>query len=360
MFLINRDENSIQKAKKMSFSEGGYTERTHLQEWILKNPECLDGESLLIITKEFAGFSGTKERLDILALDKEGDLVLIENKLDDSGRDVTWQALKYASYCSTLEKEQIKKIYQQYLVNRGKSEDAELKITEFLGYEDFQEVKINEGLKQRIILVAANFRDEVKSAVTWLLKHNLRIQCFETSLFESDGKHFIIFNQILPVKEPSIVRLEKKIDQEVKKREVSRVVNSQKSEFLERVRSRCPWLNTDDRNSNLRGETEIRQVQHHLVLTESKVRFGLTMVDRDDVYNELFNSKNEVNKKFQMTWLSSKENNSKRSRIEHEEEFDYSDKERWDQQTEYIVSQLGMMRAALREPLERAIKKFKK
>ena len=49
--------------------------------------------------REFAGFSDTHERLDLLALDKQGSLVLIENKLDDTGRDLTWQVLKYASYC---------------------------------------------------------------------------------------------------------------------------------------------------------------------------------------------------------------------------------------------------------------------
>lgn len=43
-------------------------------------------EELLIIQKEFDGFEDTRERLDLLALDKEGRLVLIENKLDDTGR----------------------------------------------------------------------------------------------------------------------------------------------------------------------------------------------------------------------------------------------------------------------------------
>jgi RecB family endonuclease NucS len=51
----------------------------------------------LIIQKEFDGFNDTKERLDLLALDKQGNLVIIENKLDDSGKDVTWQVIKYAS-----------------------------------------------------------------------------------------------------------------------------------------------------------------------------------------------------------------------------------------------------------------------
>lgn len=104
MFKIDRQNNEIIPLDVCRFSDLGFGERKHLQEWVAKNPNCL-GEDLLIIQKEFAGFSDTQERLDLLALDKQGSLVIVENKLDDTGRDVTWQALKYASYCSGLSKE---------------------------------------------------------------------------------------------------------------------------------------------------------------------------------------------------------------------------------------------------------------
>ena len=74
MFLINRGNNQIEKIQQKSFSELGFREREHLQEWIKQNPEAL-GEELLIIQKEFSGFSDTNERLDLLALDKQGNLV---------------------------------------------------------------------------------------------------------------------------------------------------------------------------------------------------------------------------------------------------------------------------------------------
>ena len=73
------------------------------------------GEELLIIQKEFDGFEDTRERLDLLALDKEGRLVLIENKLDDTELDVVWQAIKYAAYVSSPNKVQIADIFQQFL-----------------------------------------------------------------------------------------------------------------------------------------------------------------------------------------------------------------------------------------------------
>ena len=99
MFLINKQLNRIEKIQPTTFKKLGFKEREHLQEWICNNPSCLN-EELLIIQKEFSGFYDTSERLDLLAVDKQGNLVIIENKLDDTGRDVTWQVLKYASYCS--------------------------------------------------------------------------------------------------------------------------------------------------------------------------------------------------------------------------------------------------------------------
>src|SRR5580658_10083240 len=118
MFRIDRSANTITKLKEVGFSDLGFKERPHLQEWLASQPEAL-GEELLIIQKEFAGFDDTKERLDLLALDKTGSLVVIENKLDDSGKDVVWQCLKYASYCSTLSKTNITDIFQQFLDRNG-------------------------------------------------------------------------------------------------------------------------------------------------------------------------------------------------------------------------------------------------
>ena len=130
MYRINKSDNNITKLEQRLFSDLGFREREHLQEWIAKNPDVL-GEDLLIIQKEFQGFNDTKERLDLLALDKEGGLIIIENKLDDTGTDVVWQGLKYTSYCSTRTNEQIIKIYQEYLDSNGGG-DAKENILEFL------------------------------------------------------------------------------------------------------------------------------------------------------------------------------------------------------------------------------------
>ena len=91
MYQIDQNQNRIKPLTAKRFTDLGFKERQHLQEWLAYQPDAL-GE-LLIIQKEFNGFDATQERLDLLALDKKGNLVIIENKLDDSCRDVVWQAL---------------------------------------------------------------------------------------------------------------------------------------------------------------------------------------------------------------------------------------------------------------------------
>ena len=215
MFIIDRGSNRIEKIESTTFKKLGFKERDHLQEWICNNPQCLN-EDLLIIQKEFSGFYDTQERLDLLAVDKEGNLVIIENKLDDTGRDVVWQVLKYASYCSTLNGTQIVSIFNDYLSKIGSTENAESLLEDFLEISDYRE-KLNIGNSQRIIMIAGEFRKEATSSVLWLLNYGLRIQCFKAIPFKLGEQLILNLEQIIPIKEAEefVISLAKKSREEV-------------------------------------------------------------------------------------------------------------------------------------------------
>ena len=198
MYIVDKEGNKLITAEPTTFKDQKLKERQHLQEWIAKSPEVL-GEPLLIIQKEFDGFDQTHERLDLLALDKSGKLVVIENKLDDSGRDVTWQAIKYASYCSSLTQEEIFDIYASYLMKP--KEEAKKMILSFLEVEDFDDIDINPENTQRMVFVAANFRKEVTSSVLWLRNFGIDINCIKVSPYMYNGKLMVEFDQIIPIKE---------------------------------------------------------------------------------------------------------------------------------------------------------------
>ncbi len=75
-------------AHPISFADAGLKERNHLQEWILANPQILGGD-LMVVSSEYDGFEssvGTPiyDRLDVLAIDRSGRLVIAELKRDRS------------------------------------------------------------------------------------------------------------------------------------------------------------------------------------------------------------------------------------------------------------------------------------
>lgn len=216
MYKIDMSANTVVKIEQRLFRDLNIREREHLQEWIAKNPDML-GESLLVIQKEFDGFNDTNERLDLLALDKDGNLVIIENKLDDTGRDVVWQALKYTSYCSTLTTEQIITLYQKYLDKWFIGEDAKQNLLDFLDIGD-DNLLLNSN-DQRIMFVANNYRKEVTSTVLWLLQHNVQIQCFRATPYSSGNDVFLQVEQIIPVPETKeyMIDIKEKQEDEQKK-----------------------------------------------------------------------------------------------------------------------------------------------
>ena len=231
MFRVNKGDNNIVKLEQRLFSDLGFKERDHLQEWIAKNPDIL-GEELMIIQKEFQGFNDTNERLDLLALDKEGGIVVIENKLDDTGRDVVWQGLKYTSYCSTLTNEQIIKIYQDYLDAYEGGGDAREKILEFLDRESDEDLLLN-NTDQRIFFIANNYRKEVTSTVLWLLDHDIDIRCFKATPYSLGEEIFLQIEQIIPLPETAeyIIDAKEKLKEKKGKSKKVEQTNAELIEF---------------------------------------------------------------------------------------------------------------------------------
>ena len=125
------------------------------------NPGIL-GDELMIIKKEFSGFDLTNERLDLLAVDSDGKLVIIELKRDDTGTGAHWQAIKYASYFQRATADVIVGMAASYW---GESrDDAVTRLLQHLDADDLNALNND----QRIILASHRFAPEVTSAALWL------------------------------------------------------------------------------------------------------------------------------------------------------------------------------------------------
>lgn len=367
MYKIDTDTNKLIGLEKKSFTELGFKERLHLQEWIADNPSVF-GEELLIIQKEFSDFDDTSERLDLLALDKDGKLVVIENKLDDSGRDVTWQALKYASYCSTLTQRNIVEIYQKYL---GTEFNAEQKIRNFLGGElDI----LNKTAKPRIILVAANFKKEVTSTVLWLLGYELDIKCFKVTPYTLEEANFVHFDQMIPTQgtEEFIIKMADKAressilsENDLQNRHHIRMKFW--STLLPKLKNKTPIFQSNNPtkdNTLYAGGTEITYCSFIFVITSSYCLAGMKMhrpnADENKfIFEQFLKFKNQIEGKFAapLTWEKGEDLKQSMiySKLEGVNVFNEQD---WEKMTNFLVNQITSFELSIREFIPLVKKEF--
>lgn len=292
MYIVDSESNELISAVSSTFKGLKLKERQHLQEWIAKSPSVL-GEELLIIQKEFDGFSDTHERLDLLALDKKGNVVVIENKLDDSGKDVTWQAIKYASYCSSLSKDEILDIYSKYF-GKNKS-DAEEDLLSFFDAEDLEDVNLNIENTQRIIFVAANFRKEITSSVLWLRGFGIDVACIKVSPYTYNGKIMIEFDRIIPIvdAEDYTIKMARKKKEDSQQAESTRKRHTERSDFWDKFIAYNQKVNGDYASSAGtpdswlgKGGIGIPGVSINIVIGKDKCRTEIYINSGDKVHNK--------------------------------------------------------------------------
>ncbi|MDR3581310.1 MAG: DUF4268 domain-containing protein [Oryzomonas sp.] len=373
MFLIDRTTNRIKRLEKKKFSEFGFSERCHLQEWLANEPMAF-GEDLLIIQKEFDGFSDTNERLDLLALDKNGGLVVIENKLDDSGRDVVWQALKYASYCSTLKKEQIVGIFQSYLDKCCGGGDAQKNLCDFLEVSELTEVVMNSGNNQRLILVAAQFRKEVTSTVLWLLSHSIKLQCFKATPYALGDELFLQIEQIIPTPEAAEFMIginekeaaEKATESELKTRHRIRLDFWTKA--LESLRaSKTDLYNniSPSKDHWLSAGSGVSRCPYNLIFGNSMIRVELqidwgTKTENKYMFDNLLDHKGSIEAIFghELTWDRLEDRVS--CYIRYGKTVEGDNKENWPEMIDWLVSHIIKLEAAFKKPLAEAYSAMKK
>ena len=211
LYVYDKRNKSLSPCKETEFKSHGLLERQDLAKWIELNPSIL-GEELMIITTEYDRFDKTNERLDLLSIDKEGNLTVIELKRDDSGKNVDLQAIKYAAYCSTLTLVDLVEMYVRYQSQKGitlSQDEAQKTILDFIDNDDFEE--FND--KPRIILVAREFRPEVTASVLWLRKFAIDITCVKWDPYElSDGQMAINSSVLIPLPEAKdfVIQAERK------------------------------------------------------------------------------------------------------------------------------------------------------
>ena len=157
MLKIDRPNQLFTRLETPSLAAVSITEKYDLQEYICNSPEAFFeeiGQSLFLIAKEIEPSDVVEDRIDILALDKDGQAVVIELKRGHHKLQM-FQAISYAGMVARWEPDDF--------LGRLDADMQEKLMDDFL---EVEKEEIN--LHQRIILIAEAFDYSVLVGAEWL------------------------------------------------------------------------------------------------------------------------------------------------------------------------------------------------
>lgn len=232
MLLVVPSQNPKQftKVQAGTFTEFSIWERTHIQEWVRQTPEVL-GEDLLVVSMEFDRFKQSADRLDLLALDRRGNLVVVELKRDGLASYADLQAVRYAAMVSAMTVERLLPYfvyYQQKFLGKAtaNTDSAREDIQNFItDNESFEQL----SNRPRIILCSENFSTELTTSVLWLNQVGLDISCVRIVPYRVADNIVVVPTKIIPLQEAKQYLIE--LQQKEEGREQQAVQSSRPETF---------------------------------------------------------------------------------------------------------------------------------
>lgn len=198
MALYNIANKELHALEKTTFTLEGLQERYDLQEAIKKNIDII-APDCLVISEEFSYWEDSRRRIDLLAIDKQANLVVIELKRDETGAHMELQALRYAAMISTMSFAKACEYFQTYLKKQNWDADAKEKILEFVELDETELVDFGKDI--RIILASSDFSKELTTTAIWLRDKGVDIRCIRLTPYRFNDDVLINAEQIIPVPE---------------------------------------------------------------------------------------------------------------------------------------------------------------
>ena len=163
-------------------TESGINLERRLEDWLESDIPMLDPNLLVIGRQVLTDFGG---EIDLLCLDREGSTVVVVLKRGKTPRDVTAQALDYASWVKDLSYQQISDLADRYFGSEGSLEDA-------FGSKFEVEFPETLSLSHRVLVVAEAMDDSTERIVRYLSEMGVPINVATVQHFKDNaGKELL-------------------------------------------------------------------------------------------------------------------------------------------------------------------------
>lgn len=306
MPLYEMTSNTFRPINEASFEKLKVRERDDLQRLLRSQIDVL-GDDLYVLAEEFGDWEESRRRIDLLAMDRQGNLVVIELKRTNDGGHMDLQAIRYASMVSVMTFERAELIHSEFLAKLGEpADEATSRMLDFLGWDEVDEESFAPDV--RILLVSEDFGKELTTAVLWLRDRNLDIRCIRLRPYQDENSLLVDVQQIIPLPEANDYQIQiREKEQKVRKTRAERYDIRQK--FWGGVVALARTRNT--RHANIKpgsyhwlgASSGIHRLGFNYVITQDHGRVEL-YIDRGNaeenkgIFDQLFSHKAESEKDF--------------------------------------------------------------
>jgi len=174
LWEVNKDDlREITRAK--------LDKETRIEKWVMGDISLLNPD-LLAIGQQVPTAYG--KFIDILCMDSDGGLVVVELKRDKTPREVTAQALDYASWVKTLNAEEIREIASEHF--RGEALES--------AFEKKFDKPLPEVLNEHhsMVVVASKIDESTERIIRYLSEAGIAINAVRFAFYQStDGREFL-------------------------------------------------------------------------------------------------------------------------------------------------------------------------
>lgn len=196
--LQDGDPNPLESTR---LSEEGFREED-LQEWIIERPTELLRDELLLIGREVT-VQGLGDAIDLLAIDPDGNLVVIELKRGSLKDPVDFQSLKYAAFTAHWDYDTLKDQFETFRSAAGSHlYDPDITFQDLLDEFCNEDYSINQD--QRIVLVGEDIRERLHLIIQWLADRDIDVTVVTVALLTDGDEYYIDSEQKIPVPETTL------------------------------------------------------------------------------------------------------------------------------------------------------------
>ena len=193
LYKLDGNKKEYSKVKRVTLADIGWKEldlqrliSSHIQDFIYSN-------ELLTIFNE----RPRQEEPDILALDKNGDLYILELKRWSSDKENLLQVLRYGQLYGSSNYDELNELFQKYSKSNEELSDVHQKYFDLTDEKALRKGDFN--VHQHFLIVTNGMDQNTVDAIRYWKNNGLSIDAIIYWVFEIGSEHYIEFNMYSPI-----------------------------------------------------------------------------------------------------------------------------------------------------------------